>query len=140
MDEEQPHTWMLLTALKHVFDKAYPLQEIMSDLKGHVESEEEQALFRLLVKYIFDTRDDLEPEVVADTAAKYLHESWRRDIVTVGERLRSEGRVEGRVEGREEKALEIAVNMLRGGMDMAQVSKFTGLSLIRVQQIHAQMA
>lgn len=58
-------------------------------------------------------------------------------LMTVAQRLRQEGHEEGRVEGRmegrmegeREKALQIAENMLKCGMDRESVMKMTGLSV-----------
>ena len=52
---------------------------------------------------------------------------------------REEGRVEGLKEGREEgsqnKALEIAKNMLKENMDINLISKITGLSLNKINEL-----
>ena len=141
---EEPHAWMMLKAMKHVYDPQFPLEEIMNGLRGHMSGEEAKTLFQHLVKYIFDTRDDLEPEVVADTAARCLHESWRRDIVTVGERIRikahaagkAEGKIEGKVEGKE----EVAMTMIKVGMDNDLIVTLTGFSLAQIKKLRAKMA
>ncbi|ECQ3651130.1 hypothetical protein J0Q64_005008 [Salmonella enterica subsp. enterica serovar Newport] len=50
-------------------------------------------------------------------------------LMTVAQRLRQEGHEEGRMEGEREKALQIAENMLKCGMDRESVMRMTGLSV-----------
>lgn len=51
-----------------------------------------------------------------------------------------EGRQEGRQEGQQEKAEQIAINMLREGMPLEQVTKLTQLSIDRVQTLQANLS
>jgi predicted transposase/invertase (TIGR01784 family) len=52
-------------------------------------------------------------------------EMAREETLKIGRR---EGRQEGRREGRQESRLETAHNMLKGGMSLDDVLRFTGLS------------
>ena len=46
-----------------------------------------------------------------------------------------EGREEGREEGRKERGVEIALRMLKEGMSLGNVVKYTGLSRERVEEL-----
>ena len=48
---------------------------------------------------------------------------------------RAEGRAERRAEGEKNKSMDIARNMLTGGIDADSVSRYTGLTLEEVQAL-----
>ncbi|SHG46672.1 conserved hypothetical protein (putative transposase or invertase) [Thermosyntropha lipolytica DSM 11003] len=59
--------------------------------------------------------------------------------MTLAERLRREGREKGREEGREEGRKEgreeTALNALREGLDVKLISRLTGLSVERIEEL-----
>ena len=60
----------------------------------------------------------------------------REEGEKVGEkRGREIGRAEGRAEGEKNKSMDIARNMLTGGIDADSVSRYTGLTLEEVQAL-----
>jgi len=73
----------------------------------------------------------------------YLPDIWsQRECVDVFRNTYSvddEIRQEGREEGREEKAMESVVEMLKDGMDILLVAKYSKMSVEWVQNIQAGM-
>ena len=55
--------------------------------------------------------------------------------MTVAEKLEAKGRKEGREEGRK----EVASNLFKMGLSMADVSRATGLPIGALEQLRAQM-
>ena len=62
------------------------------------------------------------------------HEVGER-IMSLGDRLHAEGKLEGKLEGIHEEKLVIAKKMLREGVELAFVSKVTGLSDTVLRQL-----
>ncbi|MDR1741620.1 MAG: hypothetical protein LBR38_07225, partial [Synergistaceae bacterium] len=63
-------------------------------------------------------------------------EMAREETLKIGRREgRQEGRQEGRREGRQEGRLETAHNMLKGGMSLDDVLRFTGLSREQIAEV-----
>lgn len=58
------------------------------------------------------------------------------NIMTLGERLRAEGRTEGRYEGK----LEAATRLLARGADPAFVAEITGLPLKKIKSLQTETA
>jgi predicted transposase/invertase (TIGR01784 family) len=54
-------------------------------------------------------------------------------------RAMEEGKEEGKKEGQEEGKEEVALNLLRMGLPIEQVSEATGLSLDKIQQLQSQL-
>ena len=56
-------------------------------------------------------------------------------LATLGERIYNEGREEGIEKGKGEGRIEVARNMLAGGLDIEQVARFSGLSLEAIRRL-----
>jgi predicted transposase/invertase (TIGR01784 family) len=76
---------------------------------------------------------------VVSTNKTYLADSFKQGEQKGREEGKAEGREEGKAEGREEganqKQLEIAIKMLRKGIDKEIISEITGLSLSEIESI-----
>ena len=104
--------------------------------------QEETELGRLMHDFHCRNAADMYSPVLAGKLRE-LKESQRGVSVMCREllQLREEGRAEGRAEGLEEgeysKAVAIAGNLLRAGMDHAQVAEYTGLPLEEIDRLSA---
>ncbi len=56
-------------------------------------------------------------------------------IETVKRQERREGKLEGKLEGKREEAIAIAREMKKDGISMAQIVKFTKLSLKEIEKL-----
>ncbi|SHG46566.1 conserved hypothetical protein (putative transposase or invertase), partial [Thermosyntropha lipolytica DSM 11003] len=94
-------------------------------------------LFIATTIYVFN-KIDIDLEELMEYARE-LRLERREDIMTLAERLRREGREEGRKEGREEGRKEgreeAALNALREGLDVKLISRLTGLSVERIEEL-----
>jgi predicted transposase/invertase (TIGR01784 family) len=66
-------------------------------------------------------------EAVQEGVRRGLHRGWQKG--------KEEGKQEGKKEGKKEGKQEIALNLLRIGMDVVQVSQVTGLTIAQVSRL-----
>jgi predicted transposase/invertase (TIGR01784 family) len=66
-------------------------------------------------------------DAVQEGVRRGLHRGWQKG--------KEEGKVEGKKEGKKEGKQEIALNLLRIGMDIVQVSQVTGLTIAQVSRL-----
>ena len=64
---------------------------------------------------------------------------FRSDLKNVVDTSREEGREEGRGEGREEREREMVVSLLQENVSIDLISRTTGLSIVTIQQIQAEL-
>ncbi|WP_257658774.1 hypothetical protein [Parapedobacter lycopersici] len=55
-------------------------------------------------------------------------------IETVKRQERREGKLEGKLEGKREEVIAIAQEMKKGGIPVAQIAKYTKLSVKEIEQ------
>ena len=66
-------------------------------------------------------------DAVQEGVRRGLHRGWQKG--------KEEGKQEGKKEGKKEGKQEIALNLLRIGMDVVQVSQVTGLTIAQVSRL-----
>ena len=74
-------------------------------------------------KITFEMLGDIEKKVVKQEDQRIM-----ALLTTTAEELKNEGREEGREEGRVEGRVETAIQMLKGGLSIDEVKKYTGLA------------
>lgn len=87
---------------------------------------------------IFDAseRMAMEPDEAYAYEKSYADmDYFRRNLERVSRRVRKEGREEGIKEGQEKRDKEIAMNMLKSGLNPELISHVTGLSLDKIQNL-----
>ncbi len=90
-----------------------------------------------LLKYIsydMHAREGFEPEELLQIASEVSAERGEM-IMTIAEKLKKEGIIEGMKEGK----IEIARKMLKSGMGIEQVVKFTELTEARIRILQAEI-
>jgi predicted transposase YdaD len=52
-----------------------------------------------VLRYVYDVRDDVDPQEIESKIVRVIDEDKKGDIVTVAERLRREGEIRGEIQG-----------------------------------------
>ena len=97
-------------------------------------------LVLLLLKYTLEASNIHSVEQLSRLAARYLSNDLGEKVMTLGERLRQEGRVEGRVEGQIQTRNDIAAKLLKEGVDLSFIVKITQLPRSAIKQIELDLA
>jgi predicted transposase/invertase (TIGR01784 family) len=94
----------------------------------------------LLANYrtILESRGKLPPEdeeLIMNLSTAYLkkQEEWKQEG-------KLEGKQEGKLEGKQEEKREIALNLLREGVDVELIAKVTGLAIEDIQKLGTQLS
>jgi predicted transposase YdaD len=104
MDDEIKGTVMARVAMllfKHVFDPDLQekLPNIFSLMKTLMEKETGLQYLETVLRYLFNTMDDISAEAIKEVAEQALSAKEGEYIMTLAERLRNEGRIEGEIRG-----------------------------------------
>ncbi|MEZ4525584.1 MAG: Rpn family recombination-promoting nuclease/putative transposase [Desulfobacterales bacterium] len=76
---------------KH-FDRMLPLFAELSQKQTGME------YLETVLRYVYDVRDDMDPEETETKLIQVMDETRREDIMTVAEKLRKEGEIRGKIE------------------------------------------
>ena len=96
------------------------------------------------LQYVNDhvPKDDFTNEVEDEVVRLNHDKEVRREFMVLSTRLKDErmlgieeGRVEGRVEGKAEKAQEVAMNMLKDGVALGLIKRYSNLSEAEIRSI-----
>jgi len=85
---------------KH-FDRMLPLFAELSQKQTGME------YLETVLRYVYDVRDDMDPEETETKLIQVMDESRKEDIMTVAERLRREGEIRGEIRGKIETYKEL---------------------------------
>ena len=117
-------TVMFLNALGHRWNVSQLVKNFLQYVNDHVPKD--------------DFTNEVEDEVVRLNHDKEV----RREFMVLSTRLKDErmlgieeGRVEGRVEGKAEKAQEVAMNMLKDGVALGLIKRYSNLSEAEIRSI-----
>lgn len=101
-------------------------------------------LVKNFLQYVNDhvPKDDFTNEVEDEVVRLNHDKEVRREFMVLSTRLKDErmlgieeGRVEGRVEGKVEKAQEVAMNMLKDGVALGLIKRYSNLSEAEIRSI-----
>lgn len=101
-------------------------------------------LVKNFLQYVNDhvPKDDFTNEVEDEVVRLNHDKEVRREFMVLSTRLKDErmlgieeGRVEGRVEGKAEKAQEVAMNMLKDGVALGLIKRYSNLSEAEIRSI-----
>ena len=115
------------------FDKWMYVLKNLSRLQDRPRALQEKIFERLFSAAEIARLDPTEMKAY-DESLKVLWDNYSI-IETAKEEGREEGRLEGREEGREESRVEIAREMKKEGLPVAQIARFTGLSVEAVEKL-----
>ena len=92
---------VVLLLFKHVFDPDLQkkLPDIFSLMKTLMEKETGLQYLETVLRYLFNTMDDISTEEIREVAEQALSGKEGEYIMTLAERLRNEGRIEGEIKG-----------------------------------------
>ncbi|MEW6746571.1 MAG: Rpn family recombination-promoting nuclease/putative transposase [Planctomycetota bacterium] len=99
-----------LLALKHARssrDMASILLKAVTLVREILAAEGGRGLFALIVRYIIETRGDAEPASLARIMSQEVNEEAGDVVMSVGDKLREQGRIEGRAQGHRELVREL---------------------------------
>ena len=93
---------VVLLLFKHVFapDLQEKLPGILSLMKTLMEKETGLQYQETVLRYLFNTIDDISAETIKEVAGQALSTSEGEYIMTLAEKLRKEGEIRGEVRGR----------------------------------------
>ena len=84
-------------------------------------------------------QDDLTPEERARMKDEYAYgEYYLKEKEKAEKKAEKRGRAKGRTEGKKEGKAEIARTLLAEGMSIDFIAKVTGLSMVKIQQLHTK--
>lgn len=97
-------------------------------------------LVKNFLQYVNDhvPKDDFTNEVEDEVVRLNHDKEVRREFMVLSTRLKDErmlGIVEGRVEGKAEKAQEVAMNMLKDGVALGLIKRYSNLSEAEIRSI-----
>ena len=144
---------VMARTMKHIYEKDFLvfLRDMIGDLKA-VQGFGEMDYIYTVLSYIVqagEIRDQQEFIEIVETGLTKINKG---DIMTLADQFRQEGEQKGRQEGIllgleqgmekgvEKGKINVAINLFRNGMDIAQVAKFTGLSVWDVEQLKGKIA
>jgi predicted transposase/invertase (TIGR01784 family) len=164
--KQQQWVGPMALAMKHIreVDLAPYALDILSSVSWSLGQGEAVELLQLLVNYLFNAGniDDINAFIEADV--ERLSEPVRGEVMTIAEKLKEmgiqeglqrgklegkrEGRREGVLEGRREGVLEgrregmqnVALTMLKEGVDIAFIVKVTSLSVEEVEHLRESLS
>jgi predicted transposase/invertase (TIGR01784 family) len=128
---EIPHKVIYLCPKYMNQETPEPLQEWMRAIQDSLDEQVDESQYtkpEILRVFEIIEKDLISPEERAKMFAEYNQQE------TIGEAY-SEGLEKGLKEGEQKKALEIASNLLAGGLAPEQVARFSGLSLSEVEAL-----
>jgi predicted transposase/invertase (TIGR01784 family) len=125
---------VVLLLFKHVFapDLQEKLPGILSLMKTLMEKETGLQYLETVLRYLFNTVDDISAETIKEVAEQALSTSEGEYIMTLAERLRKEGemrgeirgKLEGRLEGRLEGEIRGKLEGMKDAIELGMVLKF----------------
>ncbi len=134
---------VVLLLFKHVFDPDLQkkLPAILSLMKSLMEKETGLQYLETVLRYLFNTMDDISAEAIREVAEQALSAKEGAYIMTLAERLRKEGEIRGKLEGKLEGLTDaIELGMILKFPDqvdqvMAEVKKIKDLdTLIKIKE------
>ena len=136
--------------LKFIYLELPKFKKTIDQLENHFDK------WLFLLKHLYELND--RPEVLQEGIFSRLFEvaeiaqfsraeqegyenslKYYRDLKNVVDTSREEGREEGRGEGREEREREMVVSLLQENVSIDLISRTTGLSIVTIQQIQAEL-
>ena len=96
---------------------------------------ENRKLLDDLFDYIIHSVGGLDIRYVREIAVKYISQGAGGKIMTIAEKLRTEGIAEGKAEGKAEGRAEVALGMLNKGYSLSDISELTGLSEEEIERL-----
>ena len=128
---------IFLQLVKTIFsgvDFSEKLGEIIELFNELTDEGKAQRYFEVVISYVMHAREGFEPEELLQIASEVSAERGEM-IMTIAEKLKKEGIIEGMKEGK----IEIARKMLKSGMGIEQVVKFTELTEARIRILQAEI-
>ncbi|EHQ90635.1 Rpn family recombination-promoting nuclease/putative transposase [Desulfosporosinus youngiae] len=130
---------IFLKLLRDIFEEDYgvflkTLQESLRALDELEKQDKESEYFETFIRYIMNARNDLEFQTVYDLA-KEISLERSEVLMTIAEKLITEGMERGLEEGMEKGKLEVAENLLRLGMEVDMIIKATGLAEDEIRKL-----
>ena len=108
------------------------LPDLMDRIK-HVPAKDRDWLFKLVLGYVCDYNNEINPDDILKFETKTQEE--KQMVLSAVEAFRQEGRQDGRQEGRQEVRKDIAANLLQAGMGPQEVVEVTKLSREQVEPL-----
>ena len=127
--------------LKHVRDRDF-LKQLKHLLRGDLREiywHDGKHLTLLLLHYTLEASNASSTKEISQLATRYLSHELGDKVMTLGERLREEGRTEGHIEGAEKMCITIAEKMLGDGIDPRAVVRLTNLPLEKICHLQKKM-
>lgn len=134
---------VVLLLFKHVFDPDLQkkLPAILSLMKSLMEKETGLQYLETVLRYLFNTMDDISAEAIREVAEQALSAKEGAYIMTLAERLRKEGEIRGEIRGKLQGLTDaIELGMILKFPDqvdqvMAEVKKIKDLdTLIKIKE------
>ena len=130
---------IFLKILRDIFEQDYT--EFLKTLKESIlaldqlgKQENGLEYFEIFIRYIMNARNDLELQTVYDIAKEISLE--RSEVVmTIAEKLITEGMEKGMEKGVEKGKLEVAGNLLGLGVEIDKIIKATGLTEDEIKKL-----
>jgi hypothetical protein len=117
---------VVLLLFKHVFapDLREKLPGIFSLMKTLMEKETGLQYLETVLRYLFNTIDDISAETIKEVAEQALSKSEGEYIMTLAEKLRKEGEIRGEVRGRLEGEVRGKLEGMKDAIELGMVLKF----------------
>lgn len=109
------------------------LYDILVELKEYIDNEQEHARIRSFITYIMKLTE-ISPQQFMDVANK-VSEKGGNIVMTTAMKLKEEGIEQGIEQGERHKAIESARSMLKDGIPVQQIAKYTGLSVDEIESL-----
>jgi predicted transposase/invertase (TIGR01784 family) len=134
-----PWTGLFETIMKHIRARDFLLHLKKSAPMIHLIAKEGGEDYVLTVlNYCAETGEVNDKEAFIDFIKHDLPNSLGEEAMTIAEMFRKEGRQEGRQEGKREGIKEVALKLLKKGMDLQSIAEITQLPICELSQEEIQ--
>lgn len=141
MYDYHPVTRIILRSFKYInYDKQTLLKFFIlsiDELSEDIHNDDIQRMIDTMLLYY----SAVNKNISEDDITKKVHELDGKGakIVTILQQREEKGREEGRLKGREETRIEMALNMLKDGLNIERVAKYSGLSIKQVKELQKHL-
>ena len=131
-------TWsgVMMFVLKHIFarDMLPHMHNIMALIRLIYQNDGSD-YGGIVLQYALESGEFSDEESFFNLINTKISHEVGADIMSLAKKIEQRGRLEGKLEGKLEGILEIAMIMLKDGVEPIFVSKYTGLPLSKVQEL-----
>lgn len=116
-------------------ERVYEAVEVLEKLEDQKTSME---YFESVMRYILEVKEGIEVSEIKEMVSQISAEKGEK-VMTIAEKLRQEGIKEGIKEGKKKRDIEIALNMLKIGIDIEKIAEATNLDKEKINLIKEEI-